>query len=178
MRPIHQLQTHLLTQVLAAFVLAGGSCAVHAAKGHEHGVAHLDVVVDGSRLALQLSTPLDNLVGFERAPRSDAERKALDASYSRLRDAGLWQPDPAAECKAIQVELQTPAFDKPKAGDHSDVELTVAFNCARPAALASLRTSLFTLFPRLSKAEVQMATPRGQAKATLRKATPQLNLQR
>jgi len=66
---------------------------------HEHGTATLDVVLDGNRLLLELEGPLDNLVGFEHAPRSDIERSALRTMESSLRATErLLAPSAAAEC--------------------------------------------------------------------------------
>lgn len=146
--------------------------AAWASKAHEHGVAHVDIAVDAARLTIALSTPLDNLVGFERAPRTDAERRALEAAVARLADAALWQPDAAARCKAGSPKVTPPAFDKvkgnpAKADEHADVEASVEFECAKPQELRSLGTQLFKALPRLKRAEVQVATSRGQAKAVL-----------
>ena len=65
----------LLISLLAAG-LAATALPAWAAKAHQHGVARLDVAVEATRVTLYLDTPLDNLLGFERAPRTDAERKA------------------------------------------------------------------------------------------------------
>jgi len=55
-------------------LLAAGAQA--APQAHEHGVARLSVAVDGKRRTIELDAPLDGWLGFERAPRTDAERKA------------------------------------------------------------------------------------------------------
>lgn len=154
-----------------------------ASKAHEHGVAQVDVAIDGARLAIALSTPLDNLVGFERAPRTDAERRALESALARLADAALWQPDAAAQCKAGSPKVTPPSFDKAKvkpakADDHADVEASVEFECTKPQELRSLGTQLFKALPRLKRADVQIATPRGQAKAVLRPASATIVLPR
>lgn len=157
--------------------------AAWASKAHEHGVAHVDIAVDAARLTIALSTPLDNLVGFERAPRTDAERRALEAALARLADAALWQPDVAAQCKAGNAKVTPPSFDnvkgKPaKADEHADVEASVEFECAKPQELRNLGTQLFKALPRLKRAEVQIATPRGQAKVVLRPVSAAIVLPR
>ena len=48
------------------------------ASGHQHGVAKLDVAYDQGALSIELEAPLDVLLGFERAPRPDAERKSVE----------------------------------------------------------------------------------------------------
>src|SRR3954469_21515167 len=56
-----------------------------AGHAHEHGVARLDVAVEGTKIMVMLDTPLDNLVGFEHEPRNDAEHQKADAAVSRLK---------------------------------------------------------------------------------------------
>jgi hypothetical protein len=74
---VRRFTSHFLTRFVTPFVamaaLAGATPAL-AASPHEHGVARLDVAVDAGRVSFSLETPLDNLLGFERAPRTDAER--------------------------------------------------------------------------------------------------------
>ncbi len=42
---------------------------------HVHGQLKLDVAVDGPTVVIDMESPLDNIVGFERAPKTDAEKK-------------------------------------------------------------------------------------------------------
>ena len=84
---------------------------VWAGKAHEHGVARLDIAIDAGGITLELTTPLDNLLGFERGPRTDAERKVADAALAKLRAAaGLFSIDPAAGCTLASVELRSAAL--------------------------------------------------------------------
>ena len=48
--------------------------AAQPAHAHVHGAVQLDVAVDGPTLTLTLEAPLDSVVGFERAPRTAAEK--------------------------------------------------------------------------------------------------------
>ena len=53
--------------------------AAFAGKAHQHGVARLDLAVDGGTVTIAVEMPLDALVGFERSPRTGAERQAAAA---------------------------------------------------------------------------------------------------
>lgn len=44
---------------------------------HEHGVAQLNVALDGKTLELELDSPAMNLVGFEHAASTDADKAAV-----------------------------------------------------------------------------------------------------
>ena len=82
-----------------------------AGKAHEHGVARLDIAIDAGGITLERTTPLDNLLGFERGPRTDAERKVADAALAKLRAAaGFFSIDPAAGCTLASVELRSAAL--------------------------------------------------------------------
>jgi len=171
----------------AAFSLPAG--AQHAA--HEHGVAQLRVAVDGTRLHIELASPLDSLVGFERAPKTDAERAALAAAEARLRRGeALFVLPAGAGCVLREVDLSSPypqtaggkhvdddhASGHDDEAGHSDMEVSWAFECAKPAALTEMRVNLVETFPRLRRILVESATPGGQGKVTLDKSRRTLPL--
>ncbi|MCB1546297.1 MAG: DUF2796 domain-containing protein [Hyphomicrobiaceae bacterium] len=60
--------------------------AAFAGKAHQHGVARLDLAVDGGTVTIAVEMPLDALVGFERSPRTGAERQAAAAALARQGD--------------------------------------------------------------------------------------------
>jgi Protein of unknown function (DUF2796) len=92
-------------------VAAAGS--THA---HEHGVARLDVAVQPGRISLTLASALDTWVGFERTPRTAAERDSVEAARRQLENANaLWKVDAAAACSAGSAALEA-ALWQPRAG--------------------------------------------------------------
>lgn len=183
--------------VLAAVVLAGvvagtPARAQHAHAAHEHGVAELRVVAEGEALVVEFASPLDNLVGFEHAPRTPAERKAMADAEAALRNgAGLLQPSAAANCRLKDVALDSPwlqgkrhdhghdhahAHAEPASDGHAELVAGYRFECARPAALESLRIGLFDAFPRLRELRAERATARGQGAAVLKAGQAELPL--
>lgn len=174
--------------VLAAVVLTGivasaPARAQHAHAPHEHGVAELRVVADGSALIVEFASPLDSLVGFEHEPRTPAERKAMADAEAVLRNgAGLFQPSAAADCRLTDVALDSPwlqgrrhdhghdhahAHAAPAGDGHAELVAAYRFDCARPAALESLGVGLFGAFARLRELRTERATARGQGAAVL-----------
>jgi hypothetical protein len=153
-----------------------------AGKAHEHGVARLDVAVDGGTLTIALDTPLDGLLGFERAPRSEAEKRAADQAVATLRAADkLFAIDPAARCTLAAVELESAplklgAAMPAKDDGHGDLEGTFTFQCQ--AAPAFVDAGLFQAFPRLSRIDVQVATAKGQRKQVLKRPAQRIELPR
>lgn len=150
---------------------------------HEHGTARLDVALDGKTLALDLDSPGMNLVGFEHAPGSDADRAAIARAREQLAaPLQLFSLPAAAHCSVTHQELISPLFgnaaaepaepaghDEHDDGDephheHSDVDGHFQFTCENPGALDGLDLStFFATFPATHKLMVQAITPNGQA---------------
>jgi hypothetical protein len=176
-----------------AFAFAVGIAAIHgpvlAHKAHEHGAATLELAVDAGRVTVELSSPLDGLVGFERAPRTDAERKAVDAAIAALRQPeALFRFDPAAQCTPKGVELAAPklglggtvagAGAADGAGEeHGDLQARYELECkGRPPAFVEV--GLFESFRRLSRIDVQWVTPKAQGKVSLKRPAKRVELAR
>lgn len=178
-----------LTRSLVAMAVAcggGAGTAWAAGKAHEHGALKLDVAIEGHELTIEMEAPLDNLLGFERAPRTDAERKAAADVLARLRgpDKGkpLFAADAAAQCTLSKAEVQAPVLEpgaKAAARDeHADLEARYAFTCAKPAELRTLDVGLFEAYQRMRRIDVQVAGPKGQVKVTLRRPARKVQLVR
>ncbi len=158
------------------------ACALPAWAGraHEHGAARLDVALDGTTLTLALSTPLDGLLGFERAPRNDAEKRTAEQAVATLRAAGtLFVTDPAASCTLASVTLESAPLNLGRAtaaqGDgHGDLDGEFVFRCR--AAPAFVDAGLFKAFARLARIDVQVAAPRGQRKLVLKPPARRIEL--
>ncbi len=177
-----QARPAVLALCLGAALAAGAPAWAH--KAHQHGVAELDVAVEPARIVIELRTPLDNLLGFERAPRTDAERQRVDAAVASLRDgATLWVIAAAAGCTLDSVDLKAPVLGlggeaAEHKGEHADLQARWDFACRDAARAGFVEHGLFTAFARLSRLEVQSVTPRGQMKATLRKPANRIALAR
>ena len=174
--------------------------AAHAGKAHEHGVAKVDVAIEGNKLTVALQSPLDSLLGFERAPRTDAERKAAADMLARLRSGGaLFKADAAAQCTLSKAEVTAPVLDaankatdtgaaakatvtgaaaKATEGDHADLDASYEYTCAQPQQLRTLELGLFDAFKRMQRIEVQVAGAQGQSKVTLKRPARTVKLVR
>lgn len=182
--------TLVLAMGTTPLVASGAGRATEAA--HAHGVMRLDIAVDQALLTVQLASPLDSLLGFERAPRTPAERRAADAMLSRMGEAAvLFKPNAAAQCVPTNVHIEsaalqttTPVPDKKmgkeaaKGGEHADLDAHYEFTCAHPEQLTTLEIGLFNAFPRLRKIEVQVAGAKAQSRQTLQRPNRVITLTR
>jgi hypothetical protein len=162
---------------------------------HEHGVARLNAALDGKNLELELESPAMNLVGFEHAASTDADKAKVAAARAQLEQPlALFSLPKAAGCVVAKQELESPLFgDKPDADDHdhdddhdedadghehhhehSEIHAHYQFTCATPAALKNLDLGqVFKTFPATQKIQVQLIGPSGQqgVEATAQSAT-------
>ncbi|MGY3260388.1 DUF2796 domain-containing protein [Pseudomonas chlororaphis] len=141
---------------------------------HEHGVARLNAALDGQTLELELESPAMNLVGFEHAASTDADKAKVAAVRAQLeKPLALFSLPPAARCVVAQQELESPLFgDKPADHDdakdadgheHSEIHAHYQFTCATPGALKNLDLAgVFKTFPATQKIQVQLISPSGQ----------------
>jgi hypothetical protein len=144
---------------------------------HEHGVAQLNVALDGQALEVELQSPAMNLVGFEHAATSDADKAKVATVRKTLEQPlALFNLPTAAGCELTEHELESPLFgDAPRDDDHdhgkadahhhehSDVHAHYQFTCATPAALTQLGLAgLFKTFPATQKVQLQLIAPSGQ----------------
>jgi hypothetical protein len=188
----------LLLCRFALIALAGAIGPVSAQEpAHRHGAAELRIVVDGPQLQLALETPLDNLIGFEHAPRNDKQRTAVRAMAAKLRQPQkLFTPTPAARCTPVEVTLESAVLspellgEKKSAGaatgaekptahekehakeghageEHADLDASFTWRCEAPEQLKGMDVGLMQAFPGLRKLEMQVVGPRGQSAAQL-----------
>lgn len=144
---------------------------------HVHGTGELQVAVDSSTLTLELHAPLENLLGFEHAPKTDAEREAVKAMTAKLeRPEMLFKLPKAASCTAHPTRIESPlgaasatgAHIAPKKNDdHADLTATFSFICTRIDKLDSIDVAIFTAFPATRTLNTAVIGPRGQSAATL-----------
>ena len=96
--------------VLACAVLTGVASAASEGEhreheAHEHGRGTLDIVAEGEELVVEFRIPAANVVGFEHAPRDDAQREAVRKAAETFRDPASVLVLPAeAECEVEEAE--------------------------------------------------------------------------
>ena len=95
--------------VLASAILAGVAFASEDEhrehEAHEHGRGTLDIVAEGEELVVEFRIPAANVVGFEHAPRDDAEREAVRRAVEVFRNPASVLVLPAeAECEVEKAE--------------------------------------------------------------------------
>ncbi len=168
----HKPATILLAALLA---LAPPALARPPAAAHQHGVATLGVAIEGDRLHVVLTAPLDTLVGFEHEPRTATQREALARAQARLEDFGvLFRLPTAAGCRVDGVDLSSPwalasgrGAATARRDGHAELSAEYRLSCQAPEALDLLELKLFEVFPRAREVRAERVSPRGQSAARL-----------
>lgn len=153
----------------------------HQATGHEahgahvHGLGQLMLASDGESLELMMELTAADVLGFEHAPATDAEKQSWQRVQQQLK-AGRWLSLPAE----VSCQLTGHEFADPWAGGkggHSDIQLTLKLQCQRLSALQQVDfKALFSLVPGLEQLSVQWVHQGTQGAATLKPSASLLQL--
>ena len=158
--------------IVATLALPAAAQTIRQLGPHIHGVSTLDIAVDGTAVDLELQSPGTDIVGFESAATTDAEKAALAQATSILANPlDVFALPAAAGCKVTDASQQIqqttlPAsrsdanatlLDRYAAEDpHSDVYVTYALTCANPHAITAIDFHFFALFPNTQVVNVQL----------------------
>jgi len=97
--------------VLAACAVLLTAAPAFAHGAHEHGVARLNVAVDGSTVDIDLESPLANPLSFEHAPSTPEQRQAVqDMAVNLHRAENIFVFPAAAQCRLKSVTLESEAL--------------------------------------------------------------------
>jgi Protein of unknown function (DUF2796) len=175
---IVRLWSVILSAVLAtasALVAHPPAAGQHAA--HQHGSARLQVSLEGRALLIGYEGPAENILGFEHAPKTDAQKKTVARAEEQLKQPDrLFVLPAAADCRAQppRVDLRLPAAGSGET--HSEIDTEWRWECAKPEALTHVDVGLFKVFPRLKQLSVQVVTAQGQRSAILKPNTVRLKI--
>ena len=139
---------------------------------HEHGVSSLKIAQDGDRIQFELEAPGNDIVGFEHAAESDAERKAVDGALETLQAPDkLFSVVQDARCKLLEAEAE---FETE--GDHAGFHVSWTLECRNVAATTSLNFGYFGAFERAREVEVEAFGNAGQSAYEVERDTTTLDL--
>ncbi|MDQ5770778.1 DUF2796 domain-containing protein [Thiothrix subterranea] len=133
----------------------------HEAHGaHEHGAATLSLAVGTEGLEIMLESPAANIVGFEHAATTDADKQKLADTVKKLEaGAELFSTNTEAGCTLKNAEVVSALLgntedaakhdhDHEKSGEtHNNMDVTWSFACTQPAELKEVAVKLFAAFP-------------------------------
>lgn len=133
---------------------------------HVHGMATLDLVMDGQEVMIHLQSPLMNFLGFEHAPETEQQKDIYQDMLQQLERLDTLMEVQGSACVAESIEVEDPFAQQEHAG-HADVDVSYFLRCEDPASITGLEINLFDLYNRLETLQVQMVLPAGQQQLEL-----------
>jgi hypothetical protein len=155
---------------------------------HVHGVAEVNIAVEGSKADVEFRVPADSVMGFEHEAKTESDRKKRDAA---LRTVQTKMPqmvvfDSRLGCKISQVKtavVQENAepgnaqhsknaqqqSDQNKTGEHREVQAEFSVACQKPLAGSRVTFGVSKVFPEIHEIKVQVLGDAKQSGATIEK---------
>ena len=160
---------------------------------HEHGVANLNIAVEGNNVYIEFSSPSANIVGFEHHPRTHDQKDAVKDAVKKLKQGdALFILSAGSKSRLVKSSVDT---DIDKDADHhsesehahgeeghhgqeehheadeherhSEFKAEYHFVCKKPDRLSQIDVKLFRVFPGIEHIEVQLITETKQTAVEL-----------
>ena len=165
---------------------------------HQHGTGHLNVVLEGKTLWVELEAPGADIVGFEHHAETEADRAAVEGAMAILRQPTHVVGLPAeAQCAPVEVTVElksegdahaaehghghaekgkSPSHDETHAhAEHGAFVAEYAFACERPQHLNGIAFPYFERFPRAEKLQVDAVINDRQRRYEVVRDVPRLS---
>jgi hypothetical protein len=155
---------------------------------HEHGKVTFNLALEDGVLVAELEAPAINVVGFERAPRSDQEKATVARAEAWLKSGRELLGVPAAAgCRHESTRLEPPDWAAAKDHDHdhdhdhadeghADYRASLTFRCARPADLAWVEVWALRRLLEVSEVTLNVVTASVQKSVTTARADERIAL--
>lgn len=158
------------------------ACAAPAASlpAPAHGTTIVEIAQDGNHLRVAFDLSGLDAVGFERAPRSDAERTHVIGVLGALQAPDDWLvPNAEARCrrffsgvtphvfKSIEEHAAEPVDKHGRRDEPTWIGVQYEFACEAPEQLRAIDFNLIERFPRLRGIIVNLTLPGGRSQAVL-----------
>lgn len=141
---------------------------------HVHGIATLNIAVEGNNIYIEFSSPSANIVGFGHSPRTPEQKDAVADAVTKLQKVdSLFLLSARSESKLVKSSVNT-TIDKEHQGHeekrdgnhgdageherHSEFEAQYQFVCQKPDKLSQIEVMLFRAFPGIEQIKVQLLT--------------------
>jgi hypothetical protein len=150
-------------------------------EAHEHGVAILNVAIEGNNIYIEFSSPAANIVGFEHHPRTHDQKNAVKDAIKNLQEGdALFIISAGSESRLVKSIVDADidkdedhhsesehAHGQEKHHDkensevdehqrHSEFKAEYHFVCNKLDRLPQIDVKLFRVFPGIEHIKVQL----------------------
>jgi hypothetical protein len=155
---------------------------------HAHGVAEINIAVDGGKADVEFRAPAENVMGFEHEAKSEIDKKKRDAALRTVRTKMQQMVvfDLKLGCKLSEVKtvvVEEPGEpgetqpgknahaqkDQKKTAEHREVRATYSVACDKPLPGSRATFGVYKVFPALHEIKVQVVGDAKQSGATIKR---------
>ncbi len=140
-----------------------------AVDAHQHGAAAMTLVLEGELLSINLNLPAMDVLGFERAAKTEQEQHQLGQAVADLRDAKkMLTLTSAALCELSDAEVQSGLLNTEQAENgHADFLVYYEFTCHAPGKLSAVGALIFKRYPTITALQLTWIIDAQQGLETL-----------
>ena len=144
---------------------------------HVHGEAQLQLAIENEQVSLNFSSPIENFLGFERAPKNEIEQQQVKNLIIQLNDPSAWfELSPNAQCHSTNLETDAPLLMRKQNKDsdkyHSDLRFDLEIHCKNPQQLNRLYAVIFKHYKGIKRLKVNIVHGDIQSTRTLQSNDP------
>ena len=166
----------------------GGAAEKRRHEAHTHGVAEVNIAIDGSKVDVEFRSPAESVMGFEHEAKSESDKQKRDAALRTVQTKinQMVVFDPKLNCKFSEVktviveEEGEPGKsqsdksahghkDQKKTAEHREVRATVSAACDKTLAGSRVTFGVHKTFPAIGEIKVQVLGDAKQSGATIKK---------
>lgn len=193
----------ILSAALAVCAAAAGVAQAEAKRGlgaHAHGLSKLSVAVEGGAIVLELEAPGVDIVGFEHAAETDADKAKIQNALAALKKpAELFEfVGGGCSAKAVEAELHVEGGDheghddghdhshdhghdhgeeKAEEAGHTEFEMSATLTCSTIDGVTALNAAaFFETFPSAGEIEAALVSDKGAREVEMTKNAPSADL--
>jgi Protein of unknown function (DUF2796) len=189
MLPTRGARVFGLVFLALSFASASLALSQHRELGkHQHGHGTLNIAIEGVRVSMELDVPAADIVGFEHAATSTAQRTAIEnAKHQLSAPLSLFSMPAGAGCSIKEANVKIEGAEETKgaaavkakpsgAEQHSDFNADYALECTSIDKLTFIEFPYFKTYPRAEALEVNLVTAKGQSKFEVTRNKPRIDL--
>ena len=141
---------------------------------HVHGLVEINLIAEANHIEVEITSPLMNLVGFEYAARTEAEKVAIHAMAAHFDAPHEWLQFNGSLCELTHRNIHYGEDEHDDHGHHdnhdsphAELEANYKFKC-NSEGLDSVTVSLQEYFPAIDSIKLNWIVDTTSGTATLR----------
>jgi hypothetical protein len=134
---------------------------------HVHGEAHVQIGFEDQQGVIFFQTPSEAIIGFEHKAKNEAQRQQYDEGVKKLEAESRQMLGVPHSCSIQNVDLKS-ISDSDSDSAHTDFVVEYSIQCSESVKGKKLGLNFQKFYPRIKKMDVELTSPSGSKKLTLR----------